>query len=56
MKWENSYDIYLRYPDHENWTFNHGISDISIVRRKTTLTISDSIQTVESEILRVGFP
>ena len=40
-------------------TFNRVITDISVVIRKTTDTISDSIETgssVESEIVRVVFP
>ena len=38
--------ISLRYPDPEGRIFNRFISDISVVRRETTLTISDSIETV----------
>ena len=42
----------VRYPDPEDRIFNHVISDISVVLRETTLTISDSI---ESEIVRAVF-
>ena len=47
---------FLRYPNREDRIFNRVISDISVVLRETTLTISDSIQTgspVEKEIVRV---
>ena len=43
----------LRYPDPEDWIFNRVVSDISVVLRKTTLTISVSSETgspVETEI------
>ena len=46
----------LRYPYPEDGIFNRVFSDISVVLRATTLTISGSIETdspVESEILRV---
>ena len=46
----------LRYPNPEDWIFNRVISDISIVQRETTLTISDSVEIVspvESKIVRV---
>ena len=46
----------FKVSDPEDRTFNHVISDISIVLREATLTISDSIETVsavESEIMRV---
>ena len=49
----------LRYPIPEDRVFNRVISDISVVQRETTLTISDSIETaslVGSEILRVVSP
>ena len=44
------------YPDPEDRTFNRVISDIYVVPRETTLTITDSIEigsTVETEIVRV---
>ena len=47
---------HLRHPDSEDRMLNSIISDISIVQRETTLTISDSIETgsnVETEIVRV---
>ena len=46
----------VRYQGPEDRNFYRVISDISVVLRKTTLTILDSIQTdspVESEIVRV---
>ena len=46
----------LRYPYPDIKIFNRVISDISVVLRETTLTISDSIETNspdESEIVRV---
>ena len=47
-----------RHPDPEDWIFNRVISNISVLPRKTTLRISDSIETgslspVESETVRV---
>ena len=48
--------VLLRHPDPEDRIFNRFISDISIVLRETTLTISGSIETVspvESERVRV---
>ena len=45
-----------RYLDFEDRIFNRVISDISVVLKKTTVTISDSIETgasVDSEIVRV---
>ena len=36
-----------RYPDPEDGIFNRVIFDISIVLRETTLTVSDSIETVK---------
>ena len=44
--------------DPEDRIFNFAISDISVVLRETTLTISDSIVTVssvESEIVRMVY-
>ena len=35
----------LMYSDPEDRNFNRVISDISVVLRETTLTISDSIET-----------
>ena len=49
-------DVSLRYSDPEDRIFNRVISDISVVLREITLTISDSIETrssIESEIVRV---
>ena len=46
----------LRYPDPGDRNFDRVISDISVIQRKTTLTISDSVETgspVEIEIVRV---
>ena len=46
----------LSYQDSEDRTFNRAFSDVSVVFREITLTISDSIETdspVESEIVRV---
>ena len=63
MKWlktkngGNRVNVYLvRYSDREDRIFNRVISDISVVLRETTLTISDFMVTdspVESEIVRV---
>ena len=49
----------LTYPETEDRILNPIISDISIVLRKTTLNILDSIETgppVESEIVKVVSP
>ena len=49
----------LRYLDPEDRMSNRVISDISVVLRETTLTVSDSIETsfpVKSEIVRVVSP
>ena len=46
----------LKYPNPDYWIFNRVISDISVVLRETTLTISDSTETgssVEVEVVRV---
>ena len=46
-------DDKLRYPDPEDRIFNRVISDISVVKREITLTISDTIEIVspgESEM------
>ena len=46
----------LSYPDSEDRIFNRVITDISVVLKETTLTISDSIETgspVETKIVRV---
>ena len=53
---EYKYHIILSHPDPEDRIFNRVISDISVVLRETTLTISDSIEAgsaVESEIVCV---
>ena len=46
--------FHLRCTDSEDRIFNHVISDISVVVRETTLTVSDSIETgspADSEIV-----
>ena len=46
----------LRYPDPGYRIFNRVISDIPVVLRETTLTISDSFEAgspIETEIVRV---
>ena len=46
----------FKYPDPEDRIFNRNISDIFVVLRETTLTVSDSIETgspVETEKVRV---
>ena len=48
----------LKYPEPEDRIFNRFLSDISVLIKKITLSISDSIETgspVESEIVRVFF-
>ena len=53
----SSFIFFLKYPEPENRIFKRVISDISVVLRETTLTISDSIEIVspvESEIMRVN--
>ena len=52
------FNCMLRYPDAEDRIFNRVVSIISVVRRETTFTVLDSIETVspvESEIVRVAF-
>ena len=44
VRCEKSEQPPIRYQDPEDWIFNPVISDISIVLRETTLTISDFIQ------------
>ena len=53
---EYKYHIILSHQDPEDRIFNRVISDISVVLRETTVTISDSIEpdsAVESEIVSV---
>ena len=54
--WSYLHNVTSRYPDPVDRIYNRVISDISVVLRENTLTISDSIKTgllVETEVVRV---
>ena len=46
------HNLNLRYSDPEDRNFNRCISEISLIPRETTLTISDSIETAHQSNLK----